>query len=114
MEDSKKISRRRYDAEFKAQVLAECARPGASVARVALAHGINANVVHKWRRLDGGPQAAGIGPTFVPVPLPTSTPVCDQIADIRIELHRGALHVTVNWPLAGAGECAVWLRELLR
>jgi transposase len=112
MEDSKKISRRRYDAEFKAQVLAECARPEASVAAVALAHGINANVVHKWRRLDGGVQPAGIAPTFVPVPLPA--PVCDQIADIRVELHRGPLHVTVSWPLAGAGQCAAWMRELLR
>ncbi|MDE1557443.1 transposase, partial [Comamonas aquatica] len=30
--------------------MAECAQPGASVASVALSHGINANVVHKWRR----------------------------------------------------------------
>jgi transposase len=30
--------------------LLECAEPGASVASVALSHGINANVVHKWRR----------------------------------------------------------------
>lgn len=49
MQDSKKIVRRRYDAQFKAQVLAECARAGASVARMALAHGINANIVHKCR-----------------------------------------------------------------
>jgi transposase-like protein len=51
MKDSKKIIRRRHSAELKAQVLSECARPGASVAGVALTHGINANVVHKWRRL---------------------------------------------------------------
>jgi transposase len=53
MKDSKKITRRRYSAELKAQVLSECARPAASVAGVALSHGINANVVHKWRRLAG-------------------------------------------------------------
>ena len=45
------ISRRRYSAELKAEVMAECDAPGASVARVAMSHGINANVVHRWRQL---------------------------------------------------------------
>ncbi|MBI2750944.1 MAG: transposase, partial [Burkholderiales bacterium] len=40
--------RRTHSPEFKAQVLAACARPGASVAAVALDHGLNANVVRKW------------------------------------------------------------------
>jgi transposase-like protein len=35
--------RRVHGAEFKAQVLAECEEPGASVAAVALAHGLNVN-----------------------------------------------------------------------
>ena len=43
-------SRRRFDEQFKARVLAECQRPGTSVASVALANGLNANLVHKWRR----------------------------------------------------------------
>jgi transposase len=30
--------------------LAACEEPGASVAAVAQAHGLNANLVHKWRR----------------------------------------------------------------
>jgi transposase len=50
MEDSKRARRRRHGAELKAQVLSECAELGASVAKVALAHGLNANRVHKWRR----------------------------------------------------------------
>ena len=50
MKDSRKITRRRHSAEVKAQVLSECAQPGAPVASVALSHGIGANVVHKWRR----------------------------------------------------------------
>lgn len=40
--------RRVHGAEFKAQVLAECQRPGASVAAVSLAHGLNVNLVRKW------------------------------------------------------------------
>jgi transposase len=34
--------------------------------------------------------------------------------DIRIELRRGATAVNVAWPLVAAGDCAAWLRELLR
>lgn len=40
--------RRVYGAEFKAQVLAECQQPAASVAAVAMAHGLNVNLVRKW------------------------------------------------------------------
>lgn len=50
MNEAKKNTRRRYDACLKQQILAQCAEPGASVARIALSHGINANVVRKWRR----------------------------------------------------------------
>jgi transposase len=40
--------RRVHGAEFKALVLAECQQPGASVAAVALAHGLNVNLLRKW------------------------------------------------------------------
>ena len=40
--------RRVHSAEFKTQVLAECRQPGASVAAVAIAHGLNPNIVRKW------------------------------------------------------------------
>jgi transposase len=110
MKDSKKIVRRRHSAELKAQVLSECAQPGASVARVALSHGINANIVHKWRRL------AGVTPlpvaSFVPLALPA--PSCAPPADIRMELRRGATTMTITWPAAAAADCAAWMRELLR
>jgi transposase len=42
--------RRRYSDELREQVLRECSEPIASVARIAMAHGINANVVHTWRK----------------------------------------------------------------
>lgn len=41
-------ARRVHSAQFKAQVLAQCAQAGASVAAVALANGLNANLVRKW------------------------------------------------------------------
>ena len=112
MNAAKKKTRRRYGAELKQQILAECAEPGASVARIALSHGINANVVHKWRRQAGGALLALQTPSFVPVPLPPAA--FAPAPDIRIELRRGATSVSVTWPLAAAEQCAVWMRELLK
>jgi hypothetical protein len=40
--------RRRHSDEFKAQVVAECARPGVSMAAIALHYGINANLLRRW------------------------------------------------------------------
>jgi transposase len=37
-----------HSAEFKAAVIAECERPGASVSAVSLSHGLNVNLVRKW------------------------------------------------------------------
>jgi transposase len=113
MKDAKKMTRRRHSAELKAQVLAECAQPGASVARVALAHGINANVVHKWRRLaEGRIVAKRALPEFVPIPM--REPVPAPRADIRIELRHGATSMAVTWPVSAAVDCAAWMRELLK
>ena len=110
-------SRRRYSAELQAQVLAECGAPGASVAKVAMSHGINANVVHRWRQLarEGRGAAAAKLPTeFVPVSLPAISPPESAGNDIRIELRRGATTMTITWPLTAAADFGTWMRELLR
>jgi transposase len=112
---SRSISRRRYSAELKAQVLAQCDAPGASVARVAMSQGINANVVHRWRQLarEGRTEVAPPQREFVPVSLTApASPGADS--DIRIQLRRGATAMTICWPQSAAADCAAWLRELLR
>lgn len=43
-----RLRRRRHSAEFRAAVIEECLRPGVAVAAVALAHGLNANMVRRW------------------------------------------------------------------
>ena len=40
--------KRTHSGEFKARVIAACEARGASVAGIALAHGVNANLVRKW------------------------------------------------------------------
>ena len=110
MQDSRKITRRRYSAELKAQVLSECAQGGAVGGGGGLLHGMDGNGVHEWGRLAGA--AALPVASFVPVALPA--PACPAQADIRIELRRGATAMTITWPAAAAADCAAWMRELLR
>ena len=40
--------RRRYSEEFKAEVIRACQHPGISIAAVALANGLNANLLRRW------------------------------------------------------------------
>lgn len=43
-------TKRRHSAAFKRKILELAGQPGASVAAVALEHGVNANLVFKWRK----------------------------------------------------------------
>lgn len=49
MEHAKRVGRRRHIDGLKVMVLSV-----ASLAQVVLAHGMNADLVHKWRRQAGG------------------------------------------------------------
>lgn len=115
--------RRRHSAEFKATVIEECLRPGVSIAAVALAHGLNANMLRKWV-IDGEYRLAApapvspavcepvptLAPTFVPLALPA--PMVD--GEIRVELQRTGTTVKIVWPASAARDCAAWLRDWLK
>lgn len=114
MEAQESRKRRRYSLELKEQILAECAAPGASVAKVALSHGINANIVHGWRKLARQAQPVEApSPHFVPVTVAAALPVPEP-RGIEVELRRGAATIRLTWPLGASGDLANWLRELLR
>lgn len=118
----KSSSRRVHSAEFKARILSECRQPGASVSAVALTHGLNTNVVHKWlagrglkRMGAAAPAARGTAPAlqFVPVELPRSESVVAAPAgqtDIRVELQRGGLHVKLRCAASAGALYAAQLR----
>ena len=116
MTSEKTATRRRYSQDFKARVIAECDAPDASVAKVAMSHGINANVVHGWRKLARvGAVALQSAPRdLVPVSLEAgpAQPAADR--GIEVELRRGALTMKITWPPSAAVDFAAWTRELLR
>ncbi len=116
MTSDKTTTRRRYSPDFKAQVLDECDAPGASVAKVAMSHGINANVVHGWRKLarEAGSVGAVSSHEFVPVALPGAPVQCVAERGIEVELHRGAVTMKITWPSSATADFAAWTRELLR
>jgi transposase len=118
--------RRLHSDEFKANAVAACMPAGMSMAAVAMAHGVNANLLRRWVReaemkpgadVNEKPAHRVAAPVmqtlFVPVKLPEPVAAA-QLADIRIELQRGATAITVTWPASAASECAAWMRELLR
>lgn len=113
VEESRK--RRRYSRELKAQIVAECDMPGASVAKVALSHGINANIVHGWRKLARRDEPIVDMPPakFVPVAVAAPAPMPEP-RGIDVEFRRGAATIRLTWPLGAASDLASWLRELLR
>jgi transposase len=113
--------RRKHSAEFKAQLVQACEQPGMSSAAIAMANGINANLLRRWVKEAGPcgssmtapllPSTSSPPPTqkFIPLQLPALNPQ----ADIRIELQRSGISVSVVWPVSAAADCATWLREVL-
>jgi transposase len=100
------LQRRRHSLEEKRRVVEETLEPGASVARVARAHGVNANQVFAWRRLyrqglleNANGKAAGLLAVRV-----VETPAVKQAARstptqrrpsgmIQVELPKGHLRI---------------------
>ncbi len=116
--------RRQHSAEFKAKVVAACRKPGVSIAAIALANGLNANLLRRWVVAEEqgakpmSPVIVSPAPStiekraFIPIQVENSAVSTTQ--EITIELRRGATLVKVGWPMVAAGDCAAWLRELLR
>jgi len=127
---------RTYSPQFKAELVALCQRPDTSIAAVALQHGMNTNVLHRWlkehrqglHRSDGADAGTGLveqdtAPAFVPIALGVNAPSVNESptalsaareAGIRIQCRRAGLCVTVDWPLSATAEFAGVLRELFR
>jgi transposase len=63
--------RRRYETTSKERLVAACLEPGVSVSRLALEHGVNANLLRKWikKRTATRSLAPSSASAFIPVQL---------------------------------------------
>jgi len=88
--------RRRRSAGERRRVVEETLEPGASVAKVALRHGVNANQVFQWRRLyrDG---KLGTAPANAIKLLPVSVAEDEDLAKSEprevVPASTGAIHI---------------------
>ena len=115
--------RRHHPEEFKQAMIEACCEPGASVAGIAMANGVNANQLRRWMRERGIEPptrrlptplleaAPAIAPEFVQLPIAPAEP---GSRDIRIEIRQGNAAIKVDWPVQASGDCAAWLRDWLR
>lgn len=102
--------------EFKARLVKLATAPGTSVAGVAVAHGVNPNLLRRWLRESG---SLAIPAQFVPVVLEGSpqsppliaAPVCDSI---EVNIDRGDLRIAFKVGLSQMVELGQALREVLR
>lgn len=117
MSASLPISRRRrqHAPEFKQSLVSLC-QPGTSVSAVALAHGVNANLLRRWIKQFPSvqPSHAITAPAkLVPVQvdLPAEAPISDAI---EISIQKNSARISIRWPGAQAQACALWLAECLK
>ena len=105
-----RTGRRTYTPEYKRGVVRECDEPGTSVAGVALAHGINANLLRRWivRQRRGLSETSAKSPAvLLPVRVQRVSPTHDTPgtvvvstakprhvgAAIEIELYGARIHL---------------------
>ena len=113
----KRDGRNCYDPQAKRELIEACLQPGVSVAKLALTHGINANLLRTWmtkhqrQLLAGGsllPSAATPAP-FIPV-VPVSaqrSPI--TLPELAARLPNG---VRLEWSALPADQLAQVLRLL--
>ena len=126
---STRRTHRTYTNQFKAELVAAAKQPGASIAALALQHGMNANVLHRWLKehelearhqlvdlsSSGESVATSPVPAFIPIKLPTATAAYEPTAsEIKVELRKGAILMIITWPTSAAGDLAQWTRAILK
>ncbi len=114
--------RRRHSAQFKAEAIGACQQPGVSVASVALARGLNANMLRNWVRIaERSRRPIAIQPAapmmsmaaaegFIPMALPTGA----TQGAIRVEVRRNGKSVSIEWPVSAARDCALLLQDIMK
>ena len=113
------VKRRRFTPDFKYKIVAACKEPGASVARIAREHDLNANLVHKWIRQANANTLTAIAPAFVALPVNSaqvsrSSSSSGKGECIHLEIPFRQQSIKVRWLVSKSDRCLALLRELLQ
>jgi transposase len=93
----RRLGSKNYSKAFRAMVVAQSNDPARSIADVAQEHGLNANMVARWRRAHERAQStrqAQCADTFIPVHLPALAQLTSSIV-----VECGAVRVRFDGPL---------------
>jgi transposase-like protein len=105
---------RRHSEEFKARVIDLARQPHTSVAAVALANGLNANMLRRWvrEREEAGEPGVEVTPAFVQLPMSPQQPAPPEPAtiEVEVEIQRNGGRLRATLPLDSRS--AAWLREV--
>lgn len=111
--------RRRHSEEFRERVVATCRQPGVSVSAVALANGLNANLLRRWIKESGKRlpvrRQSTLNPAVTPMAVvPVTIESGESGEDIRIDIRHAGIGVQLAWPARRIGELSGLLKDLLR
>lgn len=119
----KKRSWRRHSDEFRSRVIEMARQAHTSVAAVALANGLNANMLRRWvreaemageGRIDDSRQRDAVAFVQLPMTAPPAAPATPApvpvAAGVMVEIQRNGATVRASLPLDSRS--AAWLREV--
>ena len=92
-------TKRRHSAAFKRKLLELIEQPGASVAAIALEHGVNANLVFKWRRakLERKPYTrTARQPVLLPISVAPPQSVLALPSDSQLAVKESVIEVEIG------------------
>mgnify|MGYP003446336595 CR=1 FL=1 len=85
-----------YDKQAKRELVRRCQQPGVSVAAMALAHGLNANLLRKWITVSGrrrGGEDERAVPMMLPVTIQRPMPAASNAGDLEVVLPGGTVRI---------------------
>ena len=107
--------RRKHSIEFKADLVAMCRQPGVSVSAIALAHGVNANLLRKWiKKFPVDATCPASQTRLVPIQVEAVRAPAPAVGDIQLDIQRGETRINIRWPMDSAEACARWLGTWLK
>lgn len=93
----KRDGRCRYDPQVKQELIRQCMMPGVSVARMAMQHGINANLLRTWITKSQSSKAITVQRAVC------ETAARDAQAFIPVQVEAGASSAAVAMPTKACG-----------